>query len=54
MDFSSKNTSFDWAGETKLGVVIFSLRHTLYHLGELSSLLNESRDGDVEDVYVKA
>ena len=54
MDFSAKNTSFDWAGETKLGVVIFLLRHTLYHLGELSCLLNESRNGDVEDIYVKA
>jgi hypothetical protein len=54
IDFSSENRSFPWAGETKLGVVIFLLRHSLYHLGELSSLLNESRNGDVEDHYVKA
>jgi hypothetical protein len=54
MDFSDKNTTFDWAGETRLGVVIFSLRHFLYHLGELSSLLNESKNGVVEDNYVKA
>jgi hypothetical protein len=54
IDFTSKNMSFEWAGETKLGVVIFLLRHTLYHLGELSCLLNESRNGDVEDNYVKA
>jgi len=54
MDYSQMNTSFDWAGDTKLGVVIFSLRHFLYHLGELSCLLNESRNGDVEDIYVKA
>ena len=53
-DFTSKNTAFEWAGETKLGVVIFLLRHTLYHLGELSCLLNESRNGNVEDNYVKA
>ena len=54
MDFSAENRAFEWAGETKLGVVIFLLRHTLYHLGELSSLLNESRNGEVEDNYVKA
>jgi hypothetical protein len=54
MDFNSNNKSFQWAGETKLGVVIFLLRHTLYHLGELSGLLNECRNGDAEDHYVKA
>jgi hypothetical protein len=54
MDFNSENRSFEWAGETKLGVVLFLLRHNLYHIGELSSLLNESRNGDVEDNYVKA
>jgi hypothetical protein len=54
MDYSAKNTAFPWAGETRLGVVIFLLRHSLYHLGELSSLLNESKHGDAEDHYVKA
>jgi len=54
MDFSAENSAFPWAGETKLGVVIFLLRHSLFHIGELSSLLNESKNGDVEDHYVKA
>jgi surface antigen len=54
MDFSAENRSFDWAGKTKLGVVIFLLRHNLYHIGELSSLLNESRNGEAEDNWVKA
>jgi uncharacterized damage-inducible protein DinB len=54
MNLDSENRSFEWAGETRLGVVLFLLRHSLYHLGELSSLLNESRNGDVEDHYVKA
>ncbi|MBN2086673.1 MAG: DinB family protein [Anaerolineales bacterium] len=53
-DFSAQNTAFPWAGATKLGVVVFLMRHSLYHLGELSSLLNESRNGDVQDHYVKA
>ncbi len=54
MDFDSENTSFGWAGETRLGVVLFLLRHSVYHLGELSSLLNESKNGEVGDNYVKA
>ena len=54
MELASKNETFGWAGKTKLGVVIFLLKHNTYHLGELSSLLNESRNGEVEDNYVKA
>ena len=54
MDPNAENIAFPWAGETKLGVVLFLLRHTLFHIGELSSLLNESKNGDVEDHYVKA
>ena len=54
MDFNAENTSFEWAGPTKLGVVLFLLHHTVYHLGELSSLLNESKNGKAEDNYVKA
>lgn len=53
MEFGAKNESFEWAGDTKLSVVIFLLRHSLYHLGELSSLLNESKNGNAEDNYVK-
>jgi hypothetical protein len=53
MDFTAKNPSFDWAGETKLAVVIFSMRHTLYHLGEFSSLLNESQNGDMGDNFAE-
>jgi len=54
MDFDSENTAFGWAGETRLGVVLFLLRHSVYHLGELSSLLNESKNGEVRDIYVEA
>jgi hypothetical protein len=53
-DYTAPNETFPWAGPTQLAVVIFLLRHSLYHLGELSALLNESRNGDVEDHYVKA
>lgn len=54
LDLNAENQDFPWAGKTKLGVVLFTLRHMLYHLGELSSLLNESKKGVVEDNYVKA
>jgi hypothetical protein len=54
IDYTSENDVFPWAGKTKLAVVIFLLRHSLYHLGELSSLLNESRNGNVDDNFVKA
>lgn len=54
MDFHAENKSFDWAGKTKLGVVIFLLRHNLYHIGELSALLNESQHGAAEDNWIKA
>jgi hypothetical protein len=53
IDYDCENSDFPWAGETKLGVVLFLLRHSLFHIGELSSILNESKNGDVEDIYVK-
>jgi len=54
LEYGAENKSFPWAGETKLGVVIFLLRHMIFHIGELSSLLNESKTGIVEDHWVKA
>jgi len=54
LEYGAENKSFPWAGETQMGVVIFLLRHSLFHIGELSSLLNASKDGVVEDHYVKA
>ena len=54
LEYGAENKAFPWAGETQLGVVIFLLRHSLFHIGELSSLLNESQAGVVDDHYVKA
>ncbi len=54
MDLGAENQAFPWAGKTQFGVALFLLRHSLYHLGELSALLNESKNGEVEDHYVKA
>ena len=52
--YGAENKAFPWAGKTQLGVVLFLLRHSQFHIGELSSLLNESKAGVVEDHYVKA
>ena len=54
MDLPAQNTAFEWAGQTKMGVVIFLLRHTLYHLGELNALLYESKLGEANDNFIKA
>jgi hypothetical protein len=54
MNLQAKNEPFPWAGESKFSVALFLLRHTLFHIGELSTLLNESQNGDVEDHFVKA
>jgi hypothetical protein len=48
------NKDFDWTGETKFSVLIFVLRHFMYHLGEVSGLLNEVKNGDVDDIYVNS
>jgi hypothetical protein len=53
MDFNSENKPFPWAGKIRVGVVLFLLRHNLYHIGELSSLLNETKNGKAEDNWVK-
>jgi hypothetical protein len=54
MDLGAENGAFGWAGKTKAGVVIFLLKHTMYHLGELNALLYESKGGMAEDNYIKA
>jgi hypothetical protein len=51
MELAAENKSFDWTGETNLGTVLFMLHHMVFHIGELSGLLNESKNGDVDDPY---
>lgn len=54
LDLNAENTAFPWAGKTQFGLALFLLRHTLFHTGELASILNESKHGVVEDHYVAA
>jgi uncharacterized damage-inducible protein DinB len=51
MDLTSDNATFPWAGKTKLGLVLFTMRHFTYHMGELSMLLNESCHGNANDNF---
>ena len=54
LTLEEKNEDFEWTGETKFSVVIFVLRHFMYHLGEVSGLLNEVKNGNVDDIYVNS
>ncbi len=54
MDLSATNNDFEWAGKTNLGVVLFLYKHNYFHIGELSSLLNESKKGEADDNFVKS
>lgn len=51
LDLSEDNLAFPWAGKTKLGLALFTLRHFTYHMGELSMLLNESYQGIANDNF---
>lgn len=53
MNFETENKSYGWAGATKFGVALFLLRHTLYHIGELNALLEESKNGRAKDNFVQ-
>lgn len=53
LDLEASNETFPWAGKSQLGVALFLLRHNLYHLGELSALLNQSKNGAAPDHWVK-
>ena len=53
MDFGAENKTFGWAGATKVGVALFLLSHTLYHVGGLNAFLEESKNGKAEDNFVQ-
>lgn len=51
MDLSDHNGDFKWTGEDMESVVIFIIRHSYFHLGELNALLNEYKKGSAEDHF---
>jgi hypothetical protein len=52
VDPDAENTQFEWAGKTQLGVVLFIVRHTMYHIGELNALLYQSHAGKIGDPWM--
>jgi len=40
--FLAENLTFPWTGKTKLGHILYVMRHSLHHHGELCALLYES------------
>ena len=53
LDLDAENKRFEWAGKTQSGVLIFLLRHTMYHIGELNGLLYALTDGTIDDMWMK-
>ncbi len=41
-DFQASNKLFEWTGNTQLGHVLYVLRHTLHHHGEMNYILFQS------------
>jgi hypothetical protein len=53
MEFSEKNELFPWTGPDRASVVLFVVRHSNFHLGELNCLHNESLQGNGDDFFAK-
>jgi hypothetical protein len=53
INFNSKNDKFPWTGKTYGSIILFLLRHSQYHLGEMNCLLNDQLEGKAEDYFVK-
>lgn len=51
IDFNAENENFEWTGKTMGSVILFLIRHSQYHLGEINSLLNEYQRGSTEDYF---
>jgi hypothetical protein len=51
IDLDAENPDFKWTGCDMESVVIFIIRHSYFHLGELNALLNEQKNGEAEDHF---
>lgn len=45
------NTNYPWTGKDVTSVVLFIIRHSYFHLGEMNGLLNESIAGKAKDSF---
>lgn len=53
LDLDAANTDFEYAGPTMGDLALFVLRHSEYHLGEISALLNEEMEGESSDHFAR-
>ena len=53
LTLEAENDAFPWCGPTQFGVLLFLVRHTLYHIGELNALLYRNRGGEVDDMWME-
>lgn len=53
LDLEEAEEAFPWTGRTRSGVLLFLLRHTMYHIGEMNALLYVLRHGEVDDYWMK-
>ena len=51
LDLDAGNPDFPWTGTTAHSVVLFLLKHSIFHLGELNALLNEQLRGGAPDHF---
>ncbi len=51
IDFKSENNDFRWTGNTMQSVVLYLIRHSQFHIGEISALLNEQKKGEAPDHF---
>lgn len=51
INLDAPNTEHPWSGPTKGSFVLFLLRHSDYHLGELGALLNQALEGKASDHF---
>lgn len=49
--FDESNRRYPWTGANMLSVVLFLTRHSQFHLGEMSALLNNEMKGKAEDHF---
>lgn len=49
--FDDSNRRYPWTGESMLSIVLFLTRHSQFHLGEMSALLNNEMKGKAEDHF---
>jgi hypothetical protein len=51
IELGESNEKYPWTGKDMESVLLFIMRHSYFHLGEMSALLNETLAGDAADNF---